>query len=274
MSDGTRGSFPALKRDTAVALAALLAISGLAWLWIFQLAIRMQAMDMPGMAGMEMSHLQMMSPALAPWTSTLGLYLFAMWVIMMVGMMTPTAAPMVLVYVRVAQHAAGAGHRFASAAWLLAGYLLAWTLFAAIATAAQWLLESLAMMTPMMRTASRPIAAAVMLIAGIYQFLPAKDACLMRCRAPLQFIQQHGGFQPRALPSLRLGFVHGLFCVGCCWALMALLFVGGAMNLAWVAALSITVAIEKLAPQGERLAWLLGAALIATGLWRLWALLV
>lgn len=262
-----RGSFPALQRDTAVALAALLAISGLAWLWIFQLAIQMQAMAMPGMAAMEMSHLQMMSPALAPWTPTLGLYLFAMWAIMMVGMMTPTAAPMVLVYVQVARHAARTGHRFAAAAWLLAGYLLAWTLFAALATLLQWLLESLAMMTPMMQAASKSIGAAILLVAGIYQFMPAKDACLSRCRAPLEFIQQHGGFQARALPSVRLGFVHGLFCVGCCWALMALLFVVGIMNVLWIAAIMVFVLLEKLLPRARWLSRGAGVLMIAAGLW-------
>jgi predicted metal-binding membrane protein len=263
------GPYPALKRDTAVALAALLGIAGLAWLWIFQLALQMQSMAMPGMADMKMSHLQMMSPALAPWTPTLGLYLFAMWVIMMVGMMTPTAAPMVLVYLRVSQHAARTGHRFASAAWLLAGYLLAWTLFAAFATLAQWLLESLAMMTPTMRAAGRPIGAALLLFAGIYQFLPLKDACLSRCRAPLQFIQQHGGFQPRALPSLRLGFLHGLFCVGCCWALMALLFVVGIMNVLWIAAIMVFVLLEKLLPRTRWLTRGAGLLMIAAGLWLL-----
>ncbi|MEO8314162.1 MAG: DUF2182 domain-containing protein [Pseudomonadota bacterium] len=259
-----------LRRERVIALAALLLIAVLAWVWVLREAARMAAMDMPAMEGMGMSHMQMMSPAYAPWTATLAIYLFVMWFVMMIGMMTPSVAPMVLIYVGVARQAATRGHRFAAAAWFFGGYLLAWAAFSLFATLAQWLLESMAMMTSMMRAANNGIGAAVLIAAGIYQWLPLKNACLSKCRAPLSFIQGHGGFQPGATGSLKLGFRHGLYCVGCCWLLMLLLFVGGVMNLLWIAGLAIFVLVEKLAPRARWVSRGAGLAAFAAGVWMLW----
>jgi len=259
----------ALRRERSVALAALLLIAALAWAWVLREAARMAAMDMPAMSGARMSHMQMMSPAFAPWSATLALYLFAMWLVMMIGMMTPSAAPLVLIYIGVARQAATRGHRFAAAAWFFGGYLAAWAAFSLLATLAQWLLESLSMMTPAMQAANARLGATVLIAAGAYQWLPLKDACLSNCRAPLSFIQQHGGFQASAGGSLRLGFQHGLYCVGCCWLLMLLLFVGGVMNLLWIAGLAGFVMIEKLAPGARWITRGAGLAAIAAGLWML-----
>lgn len=256
-----------LRRERVIALAAMLVIAALAFGWTLHLAAQMAGMDTPAMTGVTMSHMQMLSPAMTPWSLPLGLYLFAMWAVMMIGMMTPSAAPLVLLYLGVARHAAGSGHRFVGAAWLLAGYLLAWCLFALVATLAQWALESTAMMTSSMRAASPTLGAVVLIAAGIYQWLPVKNACLKQCRAPLAFIQQRGGFKASAAASLRLGFEHGLFCVGCCWLLMLLLFVFGVMNLLWIAALTLFVLAEKLLPDAPWLVRAAGAAAIATGLW-------
>ena len=121
------------------------------------------------------------------------------------------------------------------------------------------------MMTPAMSAASRPLGAALLIAAGIYQWLPLKDACLAQCRAPLSFIQRHGGFQPDALRSLLLGLRHGLYCVGCCWALMLLLFVFGVMNLLWIGALMIYVLAEKLLPGARLLTRAVGLAAIVAG---------
>jgi predicted metal-binding membrane protein len=271
LSEGREIRSPAwtalLRRESDVALAALALITTLSWLWVLHLGARMSLMDKPGMAGVRMTHLRMLSPDLVPWSPALGGFLFVMWVVMMVAMMTPSVAPMILVYLQVARRAATQGMRFASAGWFFSGYVMAWTLFAALATMAQWALESAAMMTPAMRTASPVIGGAVLIAAGVYQWLPFKYACLSRCRAPLSFIQEHGGFQPQALASVHLGLVHGLYCVGCCWALMALLFVGGIMNLLWIAALMVVVLLEKLLP---RVLWLsrgLGVLAILAGVW-------
>lgn len=259
----------ALRRERLIALVALLIIAALAWGWTLHLAAQMQGMATPAMAGVTMSHLQMMSPALAPWSLPLGVYLFVMWAVMMIGMMTPSAAPMVLLYIGVARHAARSSHRFASAAWLFAGYLGAWCAFSLLATLLQWLLESAAMMTASMQAANLRLGGAVLIAAGLYQWLPIKNACLTQCRAPLQFIQQHGGFQASAAGSLRLGFRHGLYCVGCCWVLMLLLFVGGVMNLLWIAALTLFVLLEKLVPHVQWLVRGAGIAAMAGGMWML-----
>jgi len=260
-----------LRRQRAVMAAALLLLAGLAWVWLWQEAQRMAGMQMPDMAGMRMSHLQMMGAGYAPWSATLAGYLFLMWFVMMVGMMTPAAAPVVLLYMGVARHAAGSGHRFASASWFFAGYLLAWAGFSLAATAAHWLLESLALMTPRMRAASDWVSGVVLLAAGLWQWLPWKDACLARCRAPLSFIQQHGGFRGDVAGAVRLGLLHGLYCVGCCWLLMLLLFVLGVMNLAWIATLMIVVLLEKLAPGGRWIARAAGLLALLAGGWTLWS---
>jgi predicted metal-binding membrane protein len=256
----------ALRRDRLIACAALLLITGLAWAWLLQESARMATMDTAAMADVRMNHMLMMSPQFTAWSGALALYLFGMWFVMMIGMMLPSASPLLLLYMGVARHATGSGHRFASATWFLAGYLCAWALFSAAATLAQWALESAAMMTPAMSAASPALGAAVLISAGVYQWLPAKDACLARCRAPLPYIQQHGGLPPEGGRGLLLGLRHGLYCVGCCWALMLLLFVFGVMNLLWIAGLMVYVLAEKLLPGSRLLARVAGAAAIAAGL--------
>jgi predicted metal-binding membrane protein len=265
----------ALQRQRVIVVGALLLITGLAWIWLFRLGAQMSTLPTPDMAGMDMSNMDAnamaamstMAPALEPWTLTHGLFLFAMWAVMMVGMMTPSVAPMVFIYQRVAQQAHSSGHSFAPASWFFGGYLAAWTVFAALATLAQWALESAALLTPMMDSASNRFGGVVLLAAGLYQWLPLKDACLAHCRAPLSFVQQHGGFQAGAGGSMRLGFVHGLYCIGCCWTLMALLFVGGVMNLLWIAALMILVLLEKILPGGRWLSRVAGLVMVGAGAW-------
>ena len=256
----------ALRRERLIALGALLLIAALAWIWLVKEAARMAGMEMPGMADVRMNHLQMMSPSLAAWSAPLAVYLFGMWFVMMIGMMVPSAAPMVLLYLGVARHAQRGGQRFASATWFLLGYLLAWAAFSLGATLAHWALESAAMMTPAMSTANRMAGALVLIGAGLYQWLPVKDACLARCRAPLSFIQQHGGFQSSVSGAMRLGMLHGLYCVGCCWALMLVLFTVGVMNLLWIAVLMCVVLAEKLLPRGWWISRIAGAMATAAGL--------
>jgi predicted metal-binding membrane protein len=244
---------PALRRDRWLVLVSLLTISALALGYTAWLA-----------TGFDMS--AMMSPEFVPWSTPHFAFMFAMWIVMMVGMMTPSVAPMVLLYAGIARQAAARGTQFAPAAWFVAGYLLAWIGFALGATLAQWWLESRALIAPMMAGTGRTAGGLVLVAAGIYQWLPAKQACLSACSAPLTFVQRHGGFAPTARGSVRLGALHGLYCIGCCWALMALLFVFGVMNLGWIAGLMVFVLAEKLLPHPRIVSRAAGVAAIAAGL--------
>jgi predicted metal-binding membrane protein len=178
-----------------------------------------------------------------------------MWAAMMVAMMLPSAAPAILLYARTHRHSLGADPPPPTAAFLV-GYLACWTGVALIAAALQLAIGR-------MEIGSRGGAAGLLIAAGLYQLSPLKDACLTRCRSPAQFLSRH--YRPGALGAFRLGLLHGSYCTGCCWLLMALLFVGGVMNLAWIAALTLLVAAEKLLPGGEWIARIAGIALIGWG---------
>jgi predicted metal-binding membrane protein len=257
-----------LRRDRAVVIVALAVITALAWADLAWLAddMTMSGMDMTGYRMIPAGR-GLMMPADAPWQPIEFGYVFVMWLVMMIGMMMPSAAPMILIYARVGRQAASEGKPFAGSAWFAGGYLLAWTVFSLVATSAQWALERAALLTPTMESASDRLGAAVLILAGIYQWAPLKDACLSHCRSPLLFIQQHGGFRREPFGALALGLRHGLYCIGCCWALMALLFVGGVMNLFWIATLAILVLFEKVVPFGRVVARAAGLVFIAGGVW-------
>ena len=229
-----------------LALAVLLVLLPLVcWGWI-----TVMARDMYG--PMTGASAWMMTPV---WDAQHLLLLWAMWAVMMTGMMLPSASPMILI--------AGARNT-----WMLAlGYLLVWAAFSAGATALQWWLMRTGMLTPMMETSSRRAGAALLIVAGVYQCTPLKHACLAACQSPLAFVMRRWRSGPWG--ALRMGVEHGVYCVGCCWALMLLLFAGGVMNLAVIAALTAFVAFEKLAPVGPRAARISGAILLALGGWML-----
>jgi predicted metal-binding membrane protein len=260
-----------LKRDRLIVGFALLVVTALAWAYLLWLAAAMNAPGgMPGMPDMpDMQGMSMAAPSLRPWTLADFAFTFVMWAVMMVGMMLPSASPMILIYARVARQPVLQGRPLAATGWFAGGYLLSWTAFSLLAAIVQGLLERAALLTPMMTAATNRVGAAVLILAGLYQWLPLKNACLRQCRTPFQFIQSHGGFKPGVLNSVRLGFQHGMYCVGCCWALMALLFVLGVMNVLWVAAIAILVLIEKVTPAGRFVARVAGAAFLAAGLWLL-----
>lgn len=259
-----------LRRDRAVVIVALAVITALAWADLAWLAgdMAMGGMDMTGYRMIPAGR-GLMMPADGPWQPIEFGYVFVMWVVMMIGMMVPSAAPMILIYARVGRQATVQGKPFVSSSWFAGGYLLAWTAFSLVATSAQWALERAALLTPMMESASNGLGAAVLIVAGLYQWAPLKDACLSHCRSPLLFIQQHGGFRREPLGALALGFRHGIYCIGCCWALMALLFFGGVMNLLWIATLAILVLLEKVVPFGRVMARAAGLVFIAGGVWLL-----
>ena len=242
----------ALRRDRWVVIGALLSLTVLALGYTYWLG-----------TGFDMS--AMMSPHFIPWSAAHFAFMFAMWLVMMIGMMTASVAPMVLLYVAVGRSSVGKGPAFAPASAFVAGYLLSWGLFSAAATVLQWWLESRALITPMMAGTSRAVAGVMLVAAGIYQWLPVKQKCLSQCRSPMSFVQRHGGFQASARGSVRLGALHGWYCIGCCWVVMALLFAFGVMNFLWIAALMIFVLIEKIVPKADVVSRVAGLVAIAAG---------
>jgi predicted metal-binding membrane protein len=258
-----------LRRERFIIVASLLVLTLLAWFDLIWLAndMEMGSMDMSGYRMIPAGKALMM-PASASWQPIEFAYVFVMWVVMMIGMMTPSVTPMILVYARVRRQAMG-GQPFASVAWFAGGYFLAWIAFSLVATSLQWALERAALLTPMMASASNIVAGILLIIAGLYQWTRLKDACLWQCQAPLGFILSHGGFHKTATGSLTLGLRHGAYCLGCCWALMVLLFSLGVMNLFWIAALAILVLLEKVLPSGRGIARIAGLAFFAGGVWML-----
>jgi predicted metal-binding membrane protein len=200
----------------------------------------------------------------ARWDGAYAALMFGMWSVMMLGMMLPSAAAGILLYARVARSDARSGSPVTRTYLFAAGYLLAWAAFSAVATLLQWLLASATLLTPMMESDSHRFSAAVLIAAGIYQWTPLKDVCLRQCRGPADFLARY--WRRGMTGALRMGFQHGLYCVGCCWVLMLLLFVGGVMNLVWIAAITVFVLVEKLAPPGVLAGRVVGLLMMAAGL--------
>ena len=258
-----------LRRDRIVVAAALAGLAALAWGYVLWLGadMNMGGMDMTGFR-MIPAGLGIMAPANAPWKAIEFALVFAMWAVMMVGMMAPSAAPMILTYARVGE-AAAEGTPFAATGWFAGGYFLAWIGFSLVATVAQWTLERSALLDVEMASASDALGGAILIAAGVYQWTPLKDVCLTQCQSPLLFLMRHGGFRGDAFGCLLLGLRHGAYCVGCCWMLMALLFVGGVMNVLWIALLALLILLEKLFRFGRWIARAAGATFLAAGAWLL-----
>ena len=206
----------------------------------------------------------MTTPIPAPWSGADFGFNFVMWAVMMVAMMVPSAAPTVMLYHKVATGRDASGNGALSALFV-AGYLAVWTGFSLLATLAQWRLHDAALLSPMMAAASPWLGGGLLLTAGAFQLTPLKQACLAKCRSPMAFLLGRWRDGPRG--AFAMGAENGVYCAGCCWALMALLFVVGVMNLVWVAALAAIVLAEKVLPHGDRLGKAGGLALIAWGAW-------
>jgi predicted metal-binding membrane protein len=237
-----------------VGLAGLIALS---WSYLVPTAV-----DMYG--SMSGSSAWMMA---ATWDTRYFVLVFAMWCVMMVGMMVPSAAPMILLFAKAVQRSAQAEATVARTYAFAGGYLAAWAAFSLAATVLQSLLARAALMSPMMEYANTTIGALTLMAAGVYQWTPLKRRCLSHCRSPLQWLSHR--WQPGIRGALRMGASHGVQCVGCCWALMLLLFFGGVMNLLWIALIGGFVLIEKLAPLGPHAGRIGGALLVASGVWLL-----
>ena len=244
-----------LRRDRWLVAGSLMIVCGACWAWIVPMA-----RDMYGsMAG---SSAWMMT---STWDQAHVLLLFVMWTAMMTGMMLPSAAPALLVYGMVVRRSDDAVDAPLRIHIFAGGYLLVWTAFSAAATLAQRGLAEAGVLSPMMEARGQRVSAAFLVVAGLYQLTPWKRACLHACQSPAVFIARH--WRRGRAGALRLGLAHGWYCLGCCWALMLLLFVGGVMNLAVILGLTVFLLVEKLMPLGVQGGRLSGALLVAYGYW-------
>jgi predicted metal-binding membrane protein len=248
------------RRDRTAILAALAALTLLCWVYLIRMARRMESMSaMADMPGMDMTAVLQIKP----WEAADWAMMIIMWVIMMVGMMLPSATPMILIYAAISRKASRDGSPLAPTAVFATGYIVMWCLFSVVATIAQWALDQAALLSPMMVSTSPLLGAGLVIAAGIYQLTPLKDSCLDHCRAPARFISEH--WRAGGAGAFWMGAEHGLYCLGCCWVLMGLLFVGGVMSLAWIAGLTLFVLAEKLLPLPGGGARIGGLTLIAVG---------
>lgn len=259
MTDSTLGTAGGpldrlLRRDRAVVLAAVLALAGASWAYVAYLAQEMGRMDMA-----------MAMPMVRTWSAIDLLLLWMMWAVMMVAMMLPSAAPMILLFTSIQRRRRDRAHPYVPAGVFLLGYIVVWALYSALATLLQWGLHTAALLSPMMVSTSPFLGGGLLIGAGLFQFTPLKNACLSACRSPIGFLSTEWREGTRG--AFVMGLRHGTYCVGCCWILMALLFVVGVMNLLWVVGIAGFVLVEKLAPAGKWVGQIAGAALIVAGLW-------
>ena len=244
-----------LKRDRAVVLAGILCVAGLAWGYMAYLAFSMGGMD----AGMAMVRWQ-------AWTAADFGLMFLMWAVMMTAMMVPTAAPMLLLFATVNRQRREKQQPYVPTGVFLSGYVLVWCGFAAGATVASWALHVNSLLTSMMgASASVYMAGGLLIAAGAFQWSRLKYVCLTHCRSPLSFLMTDWREGPGG--ALAMGLRHGVYCVGCCWILMALLFVLGVMNLLWIAALAGFVLLERVAPASFHISRVSGLLLVGWGVW-------
>jgi predicted metal-binding membrane protein len=242
-----------LRRERLIIGSCLTAIVVLAWLYLVHTKAAMPGMDMPGMVMLDFNK----------WGLTSVLLLFVMWTVMMVAMMVPSAAPMILTFLSLNQRRQAAARPFVPVTIFLFGYLTVWTAFSAVATLAEWGLHQAAMLSTMMTATSPALNGGLLIAAGIFQWTPLKRMCLKGCRSPLSFLMSE--WREGTAGAFVMGLRHGAFCVGCCWFLMALLFVAGVMNLVWVAIIALFVMAEKISAKGELAARVAGIALLVAG---------
>jgi len=246
-----------LKRDRVVVAFGLAAIATLSWTYLIYMDWGMRHMDV----GMEM----IIMPAMQHWTAwDLGL-VFLMWAVMMVAMMVPAASPVVLLFAEINRRRNEHQGTFLSTGQFLLGYLTAWTGFSALATLAQWGLLTAALVSPMMESTSKALGGGLLLGAGLFQFSRLKYTCLAHCRSPMGFLATE--WRDGLGGAFRMGLKHGGYCLGCCWALMILLFAFGVMNLLWVASISGFVLLEKITSANQLFSRLGGVVFIVWAAW-------
>jgi predicted metal-binding membrane protein len=254
-----KGGGAPTRLDLVIVIAMLLCITALAWTYTVYQANLMNEMEAAMWRDMNMS----MNGMEQPWTPLHALLLFVMWTAMMAAMMVPSTSPMVAAFTSIYRRRRERGASYVPTAIFLAGYLIVWAGFSILATASQWLLQRFGLVTTMLQSASYFLSAALFLAAGLYQFSPLKEMCLTYCRTPDRFILSE--WREGALGAAIMGLRHGLFCLGCCVALMALVFAIAVMDLRWVAALAALVTTEKLLPGAKFWRLGIGVSLMAAG---------
>jgi len=256
------------RRDRVVIVLAVASLTVLAWGYLMRLSADMDmgGMDMTGLR-MIPSGMGLMMPAQTPWRAMEFAFVFVMWTVMMVGMMTPSAAPMFLMYARVGRQTGAQEKSLSATVWFAIGYFLVWLAFALFATLVQWALERTALLDFTMASTDNVLGGFVFIAAGLYQWTRLNDLCLAQCQKPFEFVMRHGGYRRDAPGCVMLGLRHGAYCVGCCWALMALLLVGGVMNVLWIALLALLAFLERVTSMGRLIARLAGIVLVAGGAW-------
>ena len=260
-----------VKRDRLVVVTALTAVIALSWAYLLAGAgMGMSAFEMTrvsqlgmarGMSEGDMACMAMMTRAV--WTPGYAVLMFFMWWVMMVAMMLPSAAPMILLFATVNREQRDTGHPYVATSIFAFGYLAAWAGFSLVAVILQWGFELTGILSPMLVATNVIFGGFLLLAAGVYQLTPIKHACLRHCRSPLAFLSTH--WRRGARGALRMGLLHGAFCVGCCWFLMGLMFFGGVMNLYWIAGLALFVLFEKTVPAGHWLGYATGVVLLVWG---------
>ena len=248
-----------VRRDRVIAACAVAILTLFAWVYLGRMAVVMRAAATEA----EM-HAAMGMTGMDAWGPGDIASLFVMWVVMMAGMMLPSAAPMILLVASTHRRQGGPRAQTRTAAFAT-GYLVAWTEFSLAAALVQTALHAGALMSSSMATQSTRVSGAIFLAAGVYQWLPLKQSCLTHCRSPLHFVSEH--WREGVSGAFTLGLQHGLFCIGCCWVLMALLFAAGVMNLGWVAAIGALVLVEKLLKHGPVVGRVAGVVFVLWGLY-------
>lgn len=247
--------------DRAVLLGGLISIAALCWWYLFLMVGDMSDMSSEMMPGRQNAQALSQDPG---WTSADTLMIFFMWEIMMIGMMLPTALRSIMFYARINAQSVKRGKVFVSGYWFAAGYMLIWTLFSVIATILQGLLSQADLLSSMMVSSSYLFSSALLILSGMWQLSPIKNSCLAHCQSPVDFLASN--YRPGISNAIWLGIKHGAFCLGCCWLIMCLLFVGGVMNLLWVAGITAFILAEKLLPVRNSHVYLSGWAMIASGM--------
>ena len=244
-----------IRRDRAIVALGLLGVAGMGWLYLLRLGREMAAT----------AEMVMTMPQMSPWSLPDLSLTFLMWAVMMVAMMVPSATPMMLIFATVNRKRLAESAPVIRTGFFLIGYLMVWTAFSLLAALGQWGLHTVALVSGPAMTAAPWLGGLLLACAGAYQMTPLKNACLSRCHSPLGFILTE--WREGTAGAIVMGLRYGIFCAGCCWMLMALLFVAGVMNLLWVAAIAAFVLVEKVFPVGRILSWLAGGILIVWGVW-------
>ena len=248
-----------LKRDRRTTLFGLALVITLAWSYVLSGAgMGMNALDMTRMA----SHETMDMPQ-ATWSLDYGVLMFVMWWVMMAAMMLPSAGPVILLAAELNRKSHANHAPYGSSGFFVAGYLLVWGVFSLVATIAQWGLTEIGLLSSMMQSNDSRFAGALLIAVGIWQLTPIKRACLGHCRSPIMFLTKRR--RKGNAGSVMMGMEHGAYCLGCCWVLMTLLFVGGVMNLYWIAGLAAYVLAEKALPFGHEIGRVAGLISVLLG---------